>query len=205
MWLYHITHINNIPSIATSGLLSQTNPALNGLPRIDIAHREIVGRRSDVVIPLSCGGKLTDYVPFYFAPRSPMLYTIHMGNVAQYQGGQSDIVYLVTTVERLTKICSCFFTDGHPVAYPRAFYDNFAKIHDIVDFSIMRDKMWCNTPQDPDKRRRRQAEFLANGVVPWTAIYSIGTINDTIANRVEKILNAVAHKPIIKTNPAWYY
>lgn len=47
------------------------------------------------------GGVVADYVPFYFAPRSPMLYAIHMGNVAEYNDGIDPLVYIVTSVERL--------------------------------------------------------------------------------------------------------
>ena len=45
---------------------------------------------------------LADYVPFYFAPRSPMLYAIYKCNVQDYTGSQEEIVYLVSTVEIAT-------------------------------------------------------------------------------------------------------
>ena len=39
--------------------------------------------------------------PFYFAARSPMLYIISKGDVPTYSGGQDEIVYLVTSTEKV--------------------------------------------------------------------------------------------------------
>ena len=47
----------------------------------NIAYESIQDRRSIKSVPCGVGGSLHDYVPFYFAPRSPMLYTIHRGNL----------------------------------------------------------------------------------------------------------------------------
>ena len=41
-----------------------------------------------------------DYVPFYFGPKSPMLYAIKQGKVEGYQG-QREIVYLVAAAEEI--------------------------------------------------------------------------------------------------------
>ena len=37
----------------------------------------------------------------YYAARSPMLYIISKGDVPTYSGGQDEIVYLVTSIERV--------------------------------------------------------------------------------------------------------
>ena len=59
-------------------------------------------------------GTLADYVPFYFAPRSPMLYTIHGGNVAGYTEGQKPVVHLVSSVDAAVALGKPWcFTDGH--------------------------------------------------------------------------------------------
>jgi hypothetical protein len=46
-------------------------------------------------------GCLHDYVPFYFAPRSPMLYALLQGRVGGFNGSQEDIVYLVTRTDKI--------------------------------------------------------------------------------------------------------
>jgi len=50
-----------------------------------------------VQVPLAPYGCVADYVPFYFAPRSPMLYKLHKGGVPNYTGGQDPLVYLVSS------------------------------------------------------------------------------------------------------------
>src|SRR3990172_7250353 len=98
--IYHITHIRNLPNIIKDGglwcdrLVSERN-----LAHVSIAYPHIKDRRTAKQVPVSAGGTLADYVPFYFAPRSPMLYTINRGNVIGYTDGQKPILHLVSTAE----------------------------------------------------------------------------------------------------------
>lgn len=73
--IYHITHISNLPSIIQHGGLYCDNliPQRNLHPQ-GIAHQHIKERRARRIVNVAAGGTLADYVPFYFAPRSPMLY-----------------------------------------------------------------------------------------------------------------------------------
>ena len=47
------------------------------------------------------GTTVGQYVPFYFCPRSIMLYLLHMGNHPEltYRGGQGPIVHLQATIQ----------------------------------------------------------------------------------------------------------
>ena len=47
------------------------------------------------MVPIGPGGAVSDYVLFYFAPRSPMMYAIHRGNVPTYGELGTGIDYLV--------------------------------------------------------------------------------------------------------------
>lgn len=76
--LYHITHINNLSSIIKQGgLQSHITIQQQGIKYKDVANQDIQSRRNRTKIPLGPGGILHDYVPFYFAPRSPMLYYLY--------------------------------------------------------------------------------------------------------------------------------
>lgn len=88
--IYHITHGRNLAAIiAAGGLWCDAQIAARGLTPLGIAHQHIKERRKQRIVPCAAGGTLADYVPFYFAPRSPMLYAIHSGYVERYDGGQS--------------------------------------------------------------------------------------------------------------------
>lgn len=81
--IYHITPINNLTGIlAAGGLNCNSTLRRDRTAYTNIAHDHIQDRRSHTFVPLAPGGTLHDYVPFYFAPRSPMLYSIATGYVA---------------------------------------------------------------------------------------------------------------------------
>jgi hypothetical protein len=83
--IYHITHIDNLKSILSAGRLLAYNAMSAAKTQYpNIAYENIQDRRATTYVPCGRGGVLHDYVPFYFAPRSPMLYTINRGNVEKY-------------------------------------------------------------------------------------------------------------------------
>jgi hypothetical protein len=55
---------------------------------------------------------VADYVPFYFAPRSPMLYKLHKGGVPNYTNGQDPLVYLVSSAEAVAAGGASFVFSG---------------------------------------------------------------------------------------------
>lgn len=90
--LYHITDFNNLESILQQdGLLANNLVREKAVEYENIAHTNIQGRRVNKTVPLPPYGNLHDYVPFYFAPRSPMLYAILKGrNLLERNTGGSE-------------------------------------------------------------------------------------------------------------------
>ena len=106
--LYHITPIQNLSKIISSEEIKSKNRLLRqSISHVNIAYEGIQDRRARTQVPLAMGGVLHDYVPFYFAPRSPMLFTINKGNVPNYQAGQTPILHLVSNAFDIEEIdCS---------------------------------------------------------------------------------------------------
>lgn len=207
--IYHITAIHNLPSIINSrGIMSRNRLHEAKISYTNIAYEHIQDRRANKSVPCGVGGVLHDYVPFYFAPRSPMLCTINRGNVEISQG-QQQILHLVTTAEIISNAGLAYtYTDGHAVMEYSRFYDNIEYLDcfdDIIDWEIMKSKYWSNTEDDPDRKRRRQAEFLVDQFFPWNLVTDIGVINSTIQYQVNKLLLKSVHKPNILVRPDWYY
>lgn len=205
--IYHITHLNNLQAIVNSGgLIAKKRHQQKGVICVDIAYEHIQDRRA--VIPVTCaaGGCLHDYVPFYFAPRSPMLYTISKGNVQGYQGGQNPILHLVVEAETIKAADIPFcFTDGHAVMKYSLFFEDLSLLDEAIDWDVMKSQYWNDTNHNPDRKRRRQAEFLVYQFCPWELIYEIGVINATIQKEVQTILQSETYKPSIIINKNWYY
>lgn len=211
--LFHITHLRNLDSMLAAGCIWCDQLRISKAPgAVSIAYEHIKDRRSKRRVccqdgtPIAAGGFLCDYVPFYFAPRSPMLFTIHCGNVPTYQEGQRPILHLGTTAEALQTLgYPLAFTDGHAEIGFSEFYDDLDRLEQVVDWKIMADKYWRDTTEDPDRKRRRQAEFLVHQHVPWESIEQIGVINRVIKRDVEAILIKARHKPDIVIKGEWYY
>ena len=138
--IYHITHINNLTSILTTGgLIANSRVRQQQTSYIDIAHEHIQDRRAITKVPCSAGGCLHDYVPFYFAPRSPMLYAIHKQNVDGYSGGQQPIIYLVSEAYTIKDFGLKFaFTDGHAIMAYSDFYHELSDLQSVIDWKLMK-------------------------------------------------------------------
>lgn len=59
------------------------------------------------------------------------------------------------------------------------FASDLSQIESVVDWEVMRAQMWANTADDPDRRRRRMAEFLVHHQVPIECFSAIVVRHDT--------------------------
>lgn len=204
--LYHITHINNLASVVGSGGLQCYNTLKQNESRYtNIAYQHIQDRRSSKAVPCGPCGTLHDYVPFYFAPRSPMLYAINQGNVPRYAEGQKPVIHLVTSLEKvITERVPFVFTDGHGTVELTDFFEDTKQL-DKIDWEVMKSEFWADTDDDPDRKRRRQAELLIYNFVPWQLIIGVGVLSQEIKTTVEEILEVSEYKPTVKVLPRWYY
>ncbi|MGG3456648.1 type II toxin-antitoxin system toxin DNA ADP-ribosyl transferase DarT [Paenibacillus pasadenensis] len=205
-FIYHITSIGNLHSILNNnGLVCINQLHEHESSFVNIAYEQIQSRRSEKQVPIHPYGNLHDYVPFYFAPRSPMLYTINQGNVPQYQGGQNQIIYLVSTVQQvLSEKIPFVFTDGHAIMSYSEFYNDPVDLEQI-DWGIMRSQYWYDTTEYPDRKRKRQAEFLAFEFFPIDSILEIGVINETYKGEALKILRNNSINIPVEVRREWYY
>lgn len=205
--IYHITHISNLATIlAEGGLWCDVEVEVRGLATQSVAHGHIKARRKAAVVPCGAHGVLADYVPFYFAPRSPMLYSIHTGYVQGYQGGQESVLHLVSSTEAIHDAnLEYAFTDGHAVMAPiTKFFDDLADLVKI-DWAVMALTYWNDTQTDPDRKRRRQAEFLVKRFVPLASFSEVGVCTAAMAAAVTTGLAGVAPALGVSVRPTWYY
>ncbi|WP_237498711.1 MULTISPECIES: DUF4433 domain-containing protein [unclassified Streptomyces] len=202
--IYHFTHIRNLPNIIQSGALfadSQTRD----LMQVEVGDRGVKSRRRGLLVPTPPGGVPADYVPFYFAPRSPMMLCIKSGRVPEYQEGQGPLVYLVSTVETMAeKGIKFLFTDGNCASRITSYYDDLTHL-DQVDWDIMEAYLWRDTADDPDRKRRRMAEFLMHKTAPLSGMLGIATMTEETANSVRTILAQHSHSMDVRVRREWYY
>jgi hypothetical protein len=200
--IYHITHINNLAGIIQQGGLHCDRTAQN-MKAMNIGHTHIKARRLNRVVPVGPGGTVGDYVPFYFAPKSPMLFAISRGNVAGYTAGQQPVIYLCSSTEAVDATgLRWVFTEGHADMQYTDFFDDFQDL-DKIDWNLMKAKYWNAIPDDPDRSRRRQAEFLVRDFFPWQLVHQIAVYGNATAAAVAQIL--AGNPPPVVIQQGWYY
>ena len=162
--IYHITHFRNIAGILQAeGLLSDSERIRKDLKVVGIAHETLKQRRLHKRLLMTMFDSLGDYIPFYFANRSPMLYSIHTGYVEGYDGGQASVVYLVSDAESVAASTSeLCFTNGQAVEAITEFFNSLDHLNNI-DWDVIKDWSWSNR-DDLDRKRRKQAEFLVRNL-----------------------------------------
>lgn len=207
--IYHFTHAKNLSTILGEECLHCKAQLPAGDQLVNVAHQSVQEKRRDKRVDCEPGGILHDYVPFYFAPRSPMMYAISKGGVEGYDSNTTPLIYLVSSVQRVEEAgCAFVFSDGHPIVALSRFYNDVSDLNK-VDWTVMRARMWKETDEDPDpdKSRRRQAEFLVHGTFPWEAVEYVVVKNSEVKRRLDGHLAEQwpdSVKPV-KVEPHWYF
>jgi len=202
--IYHITHIGNLVNIVKEGRLYCDARAAQ-YARQNIAYSGLKDKRTRKPVPIEPHGTIADYVPFYFAPRSPMLFAIHTGYVRNGLS-QADIIYLVTSVETVANAGKQFvFTDRNAVSLRAEFSNDLSQLNRYVDWNVMRSEYWHDCAEYPDRKSRRQAEFLVYQQLEWQLIEQIGVFDSTRRDAVLRVLNHAHHRPPVVVQRGWYY
>jgi hypothetical protein len=122
-------------------------------------------------------------------------------------GRQEDVVYLVTTVEDVQRAELPFvFTDMHSVhQFSRQFTDP-DQLPRVIDWRLMRARYWFNDPErDPDRKLRRQAEFLVHRQLLCELITTLAVRNAAAARRVLAALRDADRRIGIQVKRDWYF
>lgn len=206
--IYHITHGANLKAIlAAGGLRSDARMAEQGGPASAVGMPHVKERRRTRAVPPHPSTRVGDYVPFYFCPRSVMLFILHRSNHPElsYSGGQRPMLHLVASIDRVVAWAernkrAWAFTSCNAAALYAEFYASSGDLARL-DWDAIRAPHWA----DPAIKEAKQAEFLVHGFFPWELIEEVGAIDQPIARRVEELLQDADHRPQVSVRPDWYY
>jgi ssDNA thymidine ADP-ribosyltransferase, DarT len=135
-----------------------------------------------------------------------MLYSIMCGNVGGVDPNQRRLVYLVSSTEQAyDEGLACVFSDGNAATYGLTRFEaDSALLAEHVDWSVMRLRMWNNTATDPDRRRRRMAEFLVHDHLPIKLIHEVGVFDTRIKRDFAAAVGDVWTVPV-HVRREWYF
>jgi len=206
--VFHMTRIERLPSVIEHGLLPDNACRRRQITGVEIGYDHIKQRRARRVVPCGAGGVLADYVPFYFAPRSPMLSAITYGRVSAEAACTEQIVYLQSSTQTLRGAgLTVIASNRHAELGYAEMTDHDEDLDDdgFIDWPLMTAKYWGNTPDDPDRKERRQAECLVHPRVPWQVIEGIATKTERARAQVEGVLGAAGQSTSVVVSAEWYF
>ena len=206
--IYHIVHSDRLTSIVNAGgLYCDAVIANRQMGGTTIGMANIKERRRQLPVPCYPDTCVGDYVPFYFCPRSVMLYVISRANHAElhYSGGQTPIVHLEADLHSMVD-----WADANrrrwafSLSNAATKYAQFRARLDVlneINWSAVDARDW----RDGVVKDAKQAEFLVHQFFPWHLVTRIGVISPDIGRRVAGAIDNAAHKPGIEVQRAWYY
>ncbi len=144
-------------------------------------------------------------VPFYFCPRSAMLYLFHENSHQDitYHEGQEPIIHLVADLKNVldwatTNQKRWVFTDSNAGSFYFNDYNNLDQLHRI-DWPSVQAEDWKKC------KEQKQAEFLMEKQLPFELIEFIGVYSKSQLQTVAGVLSSSGHKPPVNIMKNWYY
>jgi len=127
---------------------------------LQIGDSALITYRKEIAAPDPPGGTLSDYIPFYFGPRSPMLYQIASGweDIRKYP--QEEIIYYISSLNLIKSAgLEYFFTDGYACSKTSTAYTNDADLEKL-DWDVIYSPTWKSDESTSEGRKRSSQNFL---------------------------------------------
>ena len=207
--IYHITHINNLERIIKKGQIWSDAWRIEKGLECDLIGMSRIKERRLNEIEVSCrpGTMVGEYVPFYFCPRSIMLYILYRKNHPDitYNQGQDEIIHIVADLEKVICYCdqkkiSWAFSDVNAGAKYVRFFNDLREM-EVLDWNAINSRVWIN----PKIKEGKQAEFLVKNFFAFELTSLIGVMNSEIQKRVDNILSDRKIELPVKVKRNWYY
>lgn len=205
--LYHILHVDRLPSIvAGDRLLCDALMLDRQGTGTTIGMGKIKQRRLNLRVETHPGLMVGACVPFYFCPRSVMLYLIHQANHADlaYRGGQGPIVHLELDLRRVVKWAEKHglrwtFTLSNAGSF---YFEERTASDDLgdINWEAVWVRHWAGPLMDG-----KQAEFLVEREVAWKLVSRIGVHSNAVGQRALRAIAGASHQPPVEVISDWYY
>lgn len=205
--IYHIVHVDKLVSIIADGCLwSDGEAGRRTVPGTNIGMTKIKARRlTELNLQSHPDLFVGECVPFYFCPRSVMLYMFWCNNHPElsYRGGQQPIVHLEADIHDTVAWATAnnrrwAFTASNAGSY---YFDDWSDLGqlDQLNWDVIGANNWSG------RRDHKQAEFLMEGSFPWELVSRIGVFSQQYYTQVQQVLQRSNHKPRGEILRQWYY
>ncbi|MGC3981095.1 MAG: DUF4433 domain-containing protein [Steroidobacteraceae bacterium] len=201
--IWRIVHRDNLPWILDNGL-SSGNSTLRSPNWVSIGSSELITKRSTHPVPVSPGGVLNDYVPFYFTPFSVMMRNILSGRGVSRRN-KDELLILVSNLHHVTKLGLPFlFTDKHAYYQWANFFSDLADLNKI-DWELLQRRDFRRDPDDPVKFERYQAEALIHQHCPIDGLVGIVCYTEPLQRSISQQVQTRGIGLKVHARPNWYF
>src|ERR1700730_1341437 len=204
--IFRITHISNVPWLLDHGLHCPSSEIRDATFR-RIGNLDLIAKRVNRVVPIAPGGTLSDYIPFYFTPCSPMLLNIKTGVQGVVQLPMSEIVILVSSLHRVSAHVVAFFSTDRRffLQMSRLFLSSRLEDLDRLDGPNLRARDFRRSPDDPGKIEKYQAEALIHRHLPASALLGLACHGTAQREALEALLVQRGLALKVVARPGWYF
>lgn len=202
--IFRITHLANVPWILDNGLHCRNS--LHHDPNfVEIGNPDLITKRTVREVPELPNGVLSDYIPFYFTPLSPMLMNIATGYRGIQKRSNDEIVILISSLHKLQRDGVPFlFTDRHAYLAAAKFSSDLDNLKDI-DWQNLQNRDFRKDHEEPDKFERYQAEALIYQHLPLDSLSGIVCYSASIEADLQAAIASRNRALQTATRPNWYF
>jgi hypothetical protein len=112
---------------------------------------------------------------------------------------------VVVRSRRIRSVREQWLARGPAAAAVTQVFSDLSLLDSAVDWEVMRAQIWKNTAEDPDRMRRRMAEFLVHTRVPIDHLAGIAVRTESMMGQVNEALTAHGIALPVRVRPSWYY
>jgi ssDNA thymidine ADP-ribosyltransferase, DarT len=205
--IYHIVHVDRLPSIISNACLwCDAEIVRRSPPGTTIGMNGIKQRRlNELILTNHPNLHVGDCVPFYFCPRSVMLFLISRANHPEmaYHGGQGPIIHIEADLRQSVAWAEArglrwAYTLSNAGAY---YFEDRCSLEQLgeINWPAVQASNWQQCKEG------KQAEFLVEQQFPWELVSRIGVMSQQVYNQVVAALEATGQRPRVEIKREWYY
>lgn len=232
--IYHVTHINNLAGVLSSGaILADASKAWDSRPIVDISSADTRESRRAVLVAGQGSLSVAKYVPFFLSPDASVWDSIRAHSndprlaLDDHGSAPFDFVILVSTVKKAlgaqaagdtadaegrdADVSAADPSDGEATDSSSSVASVVATDGDatgaLTRFGATRDdaeRVLRKLRADSESPAILEAEFLVQEAFPFELVTLIGVANDKVREAVKPILAASAYRPKVAVYPPWF-
>ena len=205
--IYHVVHIDHLSSILESNyLFSDYQVKEQGLSGTAIGMEEIKDRRLATKLKTHPSIAVGECVPFYFCPRSVMLFVLSKRNhlSLNYRGGQEPIIHLEADLRQTVEWAQAHkkkwvFTLSNAGS---AYFEERSNLDQLDDLSwdAIEADNWAG-----EYKEYKQAEFLVQDEFPFSLVERIGVYSEECGKKALFELGKSDYRLLVEVIKSWYY